>query len=710
VKPTLSILLLAGAALAPLSALAQEAAGRVLTSVGDVAIVRGGQRIAAPAGTQVRAGDSLQLGAQSSAQVRFTDESIVALRPDTEFKVSEYQFNAQDSAAGRAFFSLLKGGMRTVTGLIGRRNQANYGVTTLTSTIGIRGTHYVLVECAGNCLNANGSTAANGTYGAVTDGRIGVTNQAGERVFGANEFFHVPSPSTLPQPLLAPPSFVNIPRPAAASGTAAAGAGTGTQGQGAATPSNAVAQTGPNGYLSGDSTTSSTPPGPVQITQPGTSSSNLEAPASSSAATATDSSGGGSASTSSSNQFSTQGPATVVAQSFTGTVFYRLSGPMNIPVSCTNPPCSTVTSGEITLGVNYALQRATVGVAIRDNTGGILNVSTPSAINGVPITISGNQVTFSGSLNRADFPENQGSFRCNDCGPGNVPGYVDRLSFSGTISGSQANLTLSATDPSSSGTINATLSQTTPPNSSAAALATPRNAVPGNANTPPNPGSGTDARSASYWNVQLDGAGRLLQFGPSVGGPAASVGGATNTIAGTAPSAGNLVWGTWTNGTTAGTKATVTDQNYNTFQPANNLVQPWITGDAVNSLPQSLGSSVTYAMVGSVLSNPTSTVNSASLTADFVNRTLALNINATNVSAGNVFQMIGTTGFSPTNSRFSAGFDSATCAGPCNGGQTPSGSYGGFFAGSQAQGAGLVFSTGFGGGTGGITGAIGFRR
>ena len=117
---------------------------------------------------------------------------------------------------------------------------------------------------------------------------------------------------------------------------------------------------------------------------------------------------------------------------------------------------------------------------------------------------------------------------------------------------------------------------------------------------------------------------------------------------------------------------------------------------------------MTFAPVGSVFDGASGRLNSAGLTADFVNRSLSLSINATNTVAQNTFQMNGVTGFSPTTGRFSSGFNSVTCTGPCVGG-VPGGTFGGFFAGSQAQGAGVAFTAGFGLGTG-VSGVVAFGR
>jgi FecR protein len=599
----------------------------------------------------VRSGDTLVVGPQSSAQVRFTDDSLVALRADTTFRVSEYAYAGQESGTQRALFDLLQGGLRTVTGVIGRRDQTDYAVKTRTTTIGVRGTSYSLVDCDNSCRNADGSLAPDGTYGAVTEGRISAANNTGEREFGVDNFFYVASPNAPPEQLLAPPSFL----------AAIRGRATGTQlaqaaRSGAATASASATQGGGNASAA-DPTASGLPmltPVAFQVT-------------------------------------STAHPESLLSQnSFTGTSFYRLTGPFNIPFSCAG--CGSATAGEITLGVNYALQRATLGYALSLTDGTLLNVSVPISISGLPITINGNQVSFTGTFNLADFPNNRGSFRCYGCATDNTPGFISQLTFSGTVSGTQATVTFTgiAVPGDPGGTAIATLTQQAPPNNSVAAIVTQRQ------------GGGADARSAAFWNVQLDASGRLLQFGPNVGEIVASVGTATNTIAGTAPGAGNLVWGTWTGG-----GSRITDFNYNTFTTATGQRQPWISGDATNSLPASLGT-LTFAPVGSVFDSTVERLNNASLTADFVNRSLSVSINATNTSAQNTFQMNGVTGFSPTTGRFSSGFNSVTCTGPCVGG-VPGGTFAGFFAGSQAQGAGVAFTAGFGLGTG-VSGVVAFGR
>lgn len=57
------------------------------------------------------------------------------------------------SDSSRAFFRLVKGGFRTVSGLIGKVNQDDYRVSTPVATIGIRGTRYGVRICQGECAD-----------------------------------------------------------------------------------------------------------------------------------------------------------------------------------------------------------------------------------------------------------------------------------------------------------------------------------------------------------------------------------------------------------------------------------------------------------------------------------------------------------------------------------------------------------------------------
>jgi hypothetical protein len=138
-------------------------------------------------------------------QVRFTDQSIVSLRDQSLLKIDEYKFTGKQDGMEKAFFNLVKGGFRTITGLIGKVNKTNYGVKTATATIGIRGTNFALLHCtAGNC----GVAAKDGLYGGVSGGIISASNRTGEYQYGSGDYFYIPSEDEPAQKLIGPPDFL----------------------------------------------------------------------------------------------------------------------------------------------------------------------------------------------------------------------------------------------------------------------------------------------------------------------------------------------------------------------------------------------------------------------------------------------------------------------------------------------------------------------
>jgi hypothetical protein len=53
--------------------------------------------------------------------------------------------------SGKSFFSLIKGAMRSVTGLIAKADPQTYRVATPVATMGVRGTDFKLVYCNNDC-------------------------------------------------------------------------------------------------------------------------------------------------------------------------------------------------------------------------------------------------------------------------------------------------------------------------------------------------------------------------------------------------------------------------------------------------------------------------------------------------------------------------------------------------------------------------------
>lgn len=105
--------------------------------------VNGSQRVLS-VGSQVEPGETLITESKTYAQVRFIDKGVVTLRPGTQFKIESFAFDENKPESDSAAFGLLKGALRSLTGLIGKRgNNDAYRMNTATATIGIRGTQFV---------------------------------------------------------------------------------------------------------------------------------------------------------------------------------------------------------------------------------------------------------------------------------------------------------------------------------------------------------------------------------------------------------------------------------------------------------------------------------------------------------------------------------------------------------------------------------------
>jgi hypothetical protein len=128
-------------------------------------------------GDVINESDTVTTAKSSSAQIKMRDGGYIVIRPDSQLKFDSFIFSGEEDGSERSFFSLLKGGIRAITGLIGQKNKKSYRITTPDSTIGIRGTdHETFVVTAGSTLAA---VAPLGTYNKVNRGETTITTEKG---------------------------------------------------------------------------------------------------------------------------------------------------------------------------------------------------------------------------------------------------------------------------------------------------------------------------------------------------------------------------------------------------------------------------------------------------------------------------------------------------------------------------------------------------
>ena len=182
-------------------------AGEV-THVSGALMVRkadGSSKILAPQ-SKVDAGDLLATAGDTYARVKFADGGEVTLRPNTQFRIESFVYDQANAATDSALFNLIKGGLRTITGALGKRKPDAYQMRTAVATIGIRGTNYGLLLCQNDCQNLRnneGQVPQNGLHLDVAQGLISVTNAGGERLLSIGQFGFVQN-NTVPMNLVPP--------------------------------------------------------------------------------------------------------------------------------------------------------------------------------------------------------------------------------------------------------------------------------------------------------------------------------------------------------------------------------------------------------------------------------------------------------------------------------------------------------------------------
>ena len=174
--------------------------------------------------SQVREGDTISTERDSYAQIKFTDGGQLTLRPNTQIKIQGYAFSEAEPQKDSFVFSLLKGGLRAVTGLVGKRgNRDSYQLRTATATVGIRGTDYNAID-----VPPAANAPPPGVYVVVTEGLVTMTSGGTELVANPGQVAFSSNPNVPPQIVPPPPNLPTISPPQGFAGGSQAIGGTDT--------------------------------------------------------------------------------------------------------------------------------------------------------------------------------------------------------------------------------------------------------------------------------------------------------------------------------------------------------------------------------------------------------------------------------------------------------------------------------------------------
>jgi hypothetical protein len=122
-------------------------AGRVKVTAGPAWVLKPGQgQLAAEPGQAVHEGDMLLTGPEGDLHLVMEDGAYMAIRAGARVRITRYNVRAQ--ADDRTWIDLVKGGLRMISGWVGKANPHAFRLSTPVATIGIRGTDFEVQHLA----------------------------------------------------------------------------------------------------------------------------------------------------------------------------------------------------------------------------------------------------------------------------------------------------------------------------------------------------------------------------------------------------------------------------------------------------------------------------------------------------------------------------------------------------------------------------------
>ena len=145
----LALTLLLAAVFAAQPAFAEARSGE---AVGEVSLLLGsahaesqhrGER-ALSVGSPVHASDQIVTGRNGHVHIRFIDDALVSVRPDSRLEITEYVYNASRPERSVVKFRLHEGVTRSISGDAGQSARDRFRLDTPIAAIGVRGTDFVV--------------------------------------------------------------------------------------------------------------------------------------------------------------------------------------------------------------------------------------------------------------------------------------------------------------------------------------------------------------------------------------------------------------------------------------------------------------------------------------------------------------------------------------------------------------------------------------
>lgn len=153
---------------------ARPAVGQVSLVIGEAHVLRSdGTRELVRRGIDVMVGDRITTAGNGHVHVRFVDNGVVSVRPESQLEVQAYRFDAQNPSVNEVRLRLEQGSSRSISGAATELDKTRFRLNTPIAAIGVRGTDFIV------------QSGPAGVRATVADGAIVVGPLAGDCSAGA---------------------------------------------------------------------------------------------------------------------------------------------------------------------------------------------------------------------------------------------------------------------------------------------------------------------------------------------------------------------------------------------------------------------------------------------------------------------------------------------------------------------------------------------
>jgi hypothetical protein len=137
----------------------QQAGAEPAALVGTVSLVLGRATIEAGSGklsrtvkpgSQVRVHDQIVTSTNGHVHIRFVDDALISVRPDSRLEITRYDYDPARPALSTVKFDLIEGITRAISGKAAKAARQRFRLNTPIAAIGVRGTDFTVSAKAGS--------------------------------------------------------------------------------------------------------------------------------------------------------------------------------------------------------------------------------------------------------------------------------------------------------------------------------------------------------------------------------------------------------------------------------------------------------------------------------------------------------------------------------------------------------------------------------